>query len=241
MKYQTVVIRYNEDIEWTKYLQHPVIIYNKGEKIFTEHEVVELKNIGMYVASQLYYCIHNYDNLADYTFFVQGNPWDGLLESFNKLSGENINDVRSFEHFYYNIPKNEHASSNYIKQIINAKYVSPPNYNQRHHDYFIKFTHTWQEWIQEIDPKNKINWSEPARFYKNGHITLSKESILSNPKEWYLKILDFLKYDVPIIEWFTESTHNFIFNINNNGLLTNYEHKALDYKNKKLDYDYWLR
>jgi hypothetical protein len=241
MKYQTVIIRYNEDIEWANHLKHPAIIYNKGDDIISKHPVVNLKNIGMFVASQLYHCIDNYDNLADKTFFVQGHPWDGCFEQYNNISN-NKNDVRDFEYFYFDGDPLQHASLNYFLQTLgeNAN-IQPPNYNQRHHDCFIKYTHTWKEWLKEIDPYNKIDLNAPIRFYRNGHITLSKESIRSNPIEWYLKILNYLRYDVPCIEWYTESTHNFIFNINNDGQLEDYGHQAPDYKDKKLDYSFWKK
>jgi hypothetical protein len=240
MKFQTVIIRYNEDITWSEYLTYPAIIYNKGDYVESKHPVVDLKNIGMLVASQLYHCVHNYDNLADWTFFVQGHPWDGVFETHYQLSATK-NDVRDFESFYYSGPSDQHASMNYIQQVIGSKYNQPPNYNQRHHDYFIKYTHTWYEWLKEIDPNNKINWNESVRFYKNGHITLSKESILSNSKEWYLKLLDYWKYDVPCLEWYSESSHNFMFNINNDGHLEDYGHEAPEYKNKELDYSFWRK
>lgn len=241
MKFQTVIIRYNEDIAWAEYLTYPAIIYNKGDYVTSKHPVINLKNIGMFVASQLYHCVDNYDNLADWTFFVQGHPWDGLFESHYQLSGTK-NDVRDFESFYFDIPEGQHVSKNCILRPLNKEsYVQPPNYNQRHHDYFIKYTHTWQEWMSEIDPHNKIDMNRPLRMYKNGHITLSKEAILSNPKEWYLKILDFLKYDVPCIEWYTESVHNFLFNVNNHGQLEDFGHIAPEYKDKQLDYDFWRK
>ena len=240
MKYQTVIIRYNEDVSWSRHLKHPAIIYNKGEAIESKHPVVNLNNVGMYVASQFYHCIDNYDNLADWTFFVQGKPWDGLFESYHQLSGHKA-DVRDLEYFYYSGPPDQHASMNFVLQTIGNGNQQPPNYNQRHHGHFIKYTHTWNEWLKEIDPYNKIDWEKPVRFYKNGHITLSKESILSNPKEWYLKLLDFWKYDVPCLEWYSESSHNFIFNINNDGHLEDYGHQAPEYKNKELDYSFWRR
>ena len=241
MKYQTVIIRYNEDISWAEHLKYPAIVYNKGEDVISKHPVVKLKNIGMYMASQLYHCIDNYDNLADWTFFVQGHPWDGDFEKYNHLSNSR-NDVRDFEYFYYSGPPDQQASLNYfLRTIGDLTYVQPPNYNQRHHDYFVKYTHTWNEWIDEIDPYKKIDLNSQSRFYRNGHITLSKESIRSNTKEWYLKILDYLRYDVPCIEWYAESTHNFIFNINNQGHIEDYGHVAPDYIGKTLDNNFWIR
>ena len=240
MKYQTVIIRYNENVEWAKYLKYPAVIYNKGENLESVHPVVNLKNKGMFVASQLYHCITNYDKLADRTLFIQGNPWDGMFEKYNELSGSK-QDVRDLEYFYFSGPPDQQTSMNFLERTIGSSYNQPPNYNQRHHNCFIKYTHTWQEWLLVIDPNKKIDWSNKVRFYKGGHMTLSKEAILSNPKEWYLMLLDYWKYDVPCLEWYTESSHNFVFNVNNNGHIEDYGHEAKDYIGKELDYSYWKR
>ena len=237
MNNQIVIIRYNEDISWAECLEN-VIIYNKGEKLNTKHKVVNLPNLGMFSASQFFHCIENYDNLADRTLFFPGNPWDGVFEVRNNYTNTPENTIKLINR-YFDFPEGEHASSNYISQLIGDIYNGPPNYNQRHHNYFITYDLMWKEWIDNyIDPLKKINWWKPVRMYKNGHMALSREAIRSNCKEYYIKLMELLPYDVPVTEWSLESTNNFVFNVANNGNIIDLGHNNLNFDNLK-DYRTW--
>lgn len=237
MEFQIVVMRYMEDISWVENLEN-VIIYNKGNAIKTRHKVVNLPNIGMYHASQFYHCIKNYDNLADFTLFIQANPFDGVLET--KLNIENTSaGIDKMLSYYRSIPIGEMSSIPPRQHILHKAYDQPFNWNQRHHDYFITYTHNWQDFLDElIDPTRLINWKLPTRFYKNGHICLKKEAILSNPIEYYIKLMQYWKYDVPCGEWFAESILGLIFNVGNNGKLINLKHSDIDFSNLE-DYEEW--
>ena len=98
MEFQVVVMRYMEDVAWVENLEN-AIIYNKGSKIESIHPVVNLPNIGMYHASQLYHCINNYNNLADMTLFIQANPWDGDLEVDLKIKNSSYGIKKMIEYF----------------------------------------------------------------------------------------------------------------------------------------------
>lgn len=83
-----VVAKYKENIDWVNKLSsHNVIVYNKGIKDNTWK--FNLKNYGKDAETHLYHIINNYNNLADYTAFLQGNPFDHcnnvleLIENFN--------------------------------------------------------------------------------------------------------------------------------------------------------------
>jgi hypothetical protein len=237
MDFQVVVMRYMEDVSWVENLDN-VIIYNKGNQIQSKHKVVNLPNIGMCGATQFYHCIKNYENIADLTLFIQANPWDGELEVSRGFKNT-PEGLRNMIDYYKNIPEGEVASIPARYQIISNGYNQPFNWNQRHHGYFIKYTHTWQEFLEEfIDPKKYINWKLPTRFYRNGHIAVKKEAILSNPKNYYIKLLQYWKYDVPVFEWFAESVVGLMFNVNNNGKLVNLNHDTIDYS-KLDDYTKW--
>lgn len=67
-----VVARYNENLTWLKNIGHNYIVYNKGEKL--KIPCVELPNIGREAHTFLYHVVANYDNLSEYTVFLQGNP-----------------------------------------------------------------------------------------------------------------------------------------------------------------------
>ena len=237
MDFQIVVMRYMEDVSWVENLDN-VIIYNKGDRIQSKHEIVNLPNIGMCGASTFYHCVRNYENIAEQTLFIQANPWDGEIE-VNRGVRNTPEGLRSMIDYYKYIPEGEVASVPARYHVLGNNYHQPFNWNQRHHGYFIKYTHNWQEFIDElIDPKRYINWKLPTRFYRNGHITVKKEAILSNPKNYYIKLLEYWKYDVPCLEWYAESVLGLMFNIGNNGKLVNLNHDIIDYS-KLDDYTKW--
>lgn len=76
-----VIARYNEDINWTRYLQGKVIIYNKGKddldlKNFRDNvELKKLDNVGREGHTYLYHIIENYDTINDRVTFLQGDPF----------------------------------------------------------------------------------------------------------------------------------------------------------------------
>lgn len=227
-----------EDTSWLECIDENIIIYNKGEKINSKHKVINLPNIGMAGCTKLFHCIENYNNLADTTLFIQANPWDGDFELKYNFKNNEV-DARKLINFFKNIPDGELISNNNFWQQIGTKYDCPSNYNQRHHNCFITYTHSWKEFIQEyIDPFNRIDWNN-IRFYRNGHFSIKKEAILSNPIEYYIKLIDLWKYDVPATEWYAESCLNFFFNVGNDGKFINLGHEKLDFSNIQ-DYKSWM-
>ena len=90
MKINIVVARYNENIEWTKQFPN-VIIYNKGNKLKDDINNICLNNVGREGHTYYKYICDNYDNLEDYTIFLQGRPFDhspNIIFNLNKY----IND-----------------------------------------------------------------------------------------------------------------------------------------------------
>jgi hypothetical protein len=73
MNYQFVVARYGESIEWTRGLPHPVLIYNKG--IFDIEGAERLPNIGFEAQTFLHHFADRYDDLAEVTICLQGDPF----------------------------------------------------------------------------------------------------------------------------------------------------------------------
>jgi hypothetical protein len=80
-----VVARYNEDVTWSS--RYPCVIYNKGTPIPNS---IELPNIGREAHTYLYHILQNYNELDDYTAFLQGNPFDhspNLFKHLDRFSG----------------------------------------------------------------------------------------------------------------------------------------------------------
>ena len=114
MNVEIVVAKYNEDISWTKNLKYKVTIYNKDENDnhFFENN---LPNYGKDAHTHLYHIINNWENLADYTIFLQGNPFDHNCQNCVNL----INECRFEKDFYPIGPTYERDNYGCIQQAIN--------------------------------------------------------------------------------------------------------------------------
>jgi hypothetical protein len=82
-----VVARYNEDIKWTTMLKGDfnLIVYDKGQGHMTpgqSHLTLghPLQNVGREAHTYLHHIVSNWDNLAEYTLFLQGWPFDHLVK-----------------------------------------------------------------------------------------------------------------------------------------------------------------
>jgi Protein of unknown function (DUF3431) len=74
MTVEIVIAKYKEDVSWTQRLTQHYTIYDKSnDPIFYSYR---LPNIGREPHTYLYHIIKNYDNLADITVFLQGDPVD---------------------------------------------------------------------------------------------------------------------------------------------------------------------
>ena len=99
-----VVARYNEHLEWTKNFSN-VIVYNKGNPLSDDFNEKYLNNVGRESHTYYKHIYDNYDNLADYTIFLQGNPFDhspNIISNLNKYVN-NTNLSIDFEFLSENI------------------------------------------------------------------------------------------------------------------------------------------
>lgn len=239
MNNEIVIVRYHEELEWTKFLKTKTTIYNKGKKIQSNHKIINVPNLGMGIGLYLYHIVENYDNLADITLFIQGWPFDGEFEQSIGFTSPSENIVDAIEEFYFTLLDEHFASYNCFMMPIKDIFYCPPNYNQRTHKCFIYHSMNWSEWLQILDPAKILDFKEPHRYYRNNHISLRKEAIKSNSKEYYIMLLEHCKYLDPLLEWFAESSIAQIFNIADDGSLINLRHDLVDVDNLK-DYKTWM-
>lgn len=73
---KVIIARYKEDIAWTRDLGYDFVIYDKGGDL--RDNAIYLDNIGREAHTYLTHIITQYDNLAEFNVFVQGNPFDHL-------------------------------------------------------------------------------------------------------------------------------------------------------------------
>jgi hypothetical protein len=90
MKTQIVIARYNENIEWIKFLNpalFDVIIYNKGDKLNETFDckIINLDNVGRESHTYLHHIISNYENLPEKIIFTQAHPFDHVNNLFENI------------------------------------------------------------------------------------------------------------------------------------------------------------
>lgn len=158
-----VVARYNEDLNWLKKVPWDYIVYNKGNNLpkWVKNEI-KLQNIGREAHSYLTYIIDNYDNLPDYTIFVQGNPFDHSQELIKKI--ENFDEKAGF------FPLSD--------RICVDKNGDPGEFERRIF-----------ESVQKIFLKNDI---KVFKFPMGAQFIVSKKAILFHTKTVYQKTRNFM-------------------------------------------------
>ena len=65
-----VISRYKEDLGWEE--SYTNVVYNKGVSL---PNTITLPNVGREGHTYIYHILSNYENLDDYTVFLQGNPF----------------------------------------------------------------------------------------------------------------------------------------------------------------------
>lgn len=160
-----VVARYKEDINWLKDIHHKTYLYNKGE----DEVGIKLDNVGREAHTFLYHIVNNYDDLEDFTIFLQGNPFDHGLKTSN-----DINNIKIESEF---IPLNGLISGckYYESKGTIPSFCEEHNIDTKHTD-IVTFTPGAQFAVS----REKIK-KHPKEFYEKLLKTLSNNG--SNPEE----------------------------------------------------------
>ncbi len=165
-----VVSRYNENLDWLKDLPWNYVIYNKGEDNLPEwiKNIIKLPNIGREAHTYLTYIIDNYENLPDYSLFVQGNPFDHATEIMKK-----INDFVGGDDFYT------------LTDRIPTCHTSVENVDQNRYSlsHFVAI-------VAESAKKIFLKDMHSFEYAAGAEFILSKKAIHFHTKNTYQKIMD---------------------------------------------------
>jgi hypothetical protein len=212
---EIVVAAYDRDLGWLKTINSDVkqTIYRKGVKTDNPNEIFIEPNLGRCVHSFFNHIYINYDNLADYTFFVQDYPfdhWGNLIEIINDdldlLSQKASLTIGGYYGFHNNTLGTAWIMSK-SKQFNNGFVLScqsdgkPQDNNSK-----IDVDKYWNILFDEPKPNE-------YEFMPGGHFAITKTQIHLRSKELYKKIIDLLIEDVTS-PWMIERLECYIFNLN---------------------------
>jgi hypothetical protein len=169
-----VIAKYKEDVSWSnQFKTSRVIIYDKSGE---DNGFVNLPNFGRESHTYLTHIINNYDNLPDYTCFLQGNPFDHLsvnIEDIERIVLSNFIDLSKIR-----VDCNLH----YCSHLMNWENEVLPLYDT----------------YQRIFKREYNNFT--FFFGAGAQFIVSKETILRNTKEVYQNALDTVKESISPIE-----------------------------------------
>ena len=183
---QIVVARYYEDISWTNQFEN-VVIYNKGARLNLKNEI-PLVNVGREPHTYYKHICDNYDNLADYTVFLQGNPFDHSPNIIERL--KNLSDFKSDFEFL-------------------SEWIITDTLEKQSAFYYLcrNLINTYKRIFgSPHEPGQLFTFGAGAQFI------VSKECILKNPKCFYENIVEILNYHAcPMEAYDLERLHKYIF------------------------------
>jgi hypothetical protein len=192
MSFSIIVARYNENVEWTKQFPN-VIIYNKGSKLDNNYNEVFLNNVGREGHTYYKYICDNYENLAEYTIFLQGNPFDqspNIIYNLNNLTNYINNNELSID-FEFLSEQIHHSSLD----LECSRYWQCKNIHKN-----------WER-VFGVNIDN-----QECVFGAGAQFIVSKKKILKNTKEFYENIMKMLDYDIDPLEGYDiERFHKYIF------------------------------
>ena len=89
-----VVSRFDENLEWCKPYASMCIVYNKGEPLINNCglKIRHLPNVGRESHTYLNHIINNWDNLNEYTLFLQGGSIGHGQEQSHMFAGITVDD-----------------------------------------------------------------------------------------------------------------------------------------------------
>lgn len=171
MNLRFVIARYQENVDWANGLSH-CIIYNKGNDTpNTRHPSITLPNVGREGHTYLHHIISNYDQLDDYTGFLQGHPFD------------HAPDIEQRINLFMNAPVPFYIFNRFIHNVNLCYDFSDPNL----HALLIQT-------YEKVFGTRKV--CHPFQFGAGAQFIVSRDVIRSRPKEFYENIMKLMDHDI---------------------------------------------
>lgn len=218
MKKEIVISAYDKPLDWIKKINSEIkiSIYRKGDFLpLSDNEIKIEPNKGRCVHTFFNHIYSRYDDLADYTFFVQDYPfdhWGNLLEILNsdiseihKNASLTIDGYYGFHNNFLGTAWQMHPSEQFkngcVISCLSNGYPQDTNPNINVDKYWkILFSNT-----QDVP--------RCYEFIPGGHFVIKKEQVKIRSKEFYYKIINLLLNDENS-PWMIERLECYIFNKN---------------------------
>ena len=213
MRKEIVIASYDKPLDWLNTINGEVkkTIYRKGDILeLKENEIEVTPNVGRCVHTFFNHIVNNYNNLSDYTFFVQDYPfdhWGNLVDIINNDVSEIPKNASLIIGGYYgfhnntlgtawSLFKSNHFSGGHV--LVCQGNGHPQDLNPN-----INVDRVWDQLFDHKKPNN-------YEFMPGGHFVITKEQIKNRSLQFYQKIVDLLESD-ETMPWNIERLECYIF------------------------------
>ena len=173
MAYTLVISKYNENIEWLKKM-HPcnrIFLYDKSDA--PVNGSIPLKNIGRESSTYIHHILTHYNNLPNFTIFLQGDPFDHMDKNIN---------ANNFQELIDKIIREEELQSN-IKTL--------PLFTPLHSELLSDYPTLLKKEYLELIIKKKA--PQCFEFAAGAQYIVPREKILQHPIDFYQKLYRMLE------------------------------------------------
>ena len=188
------VSRFNQDVNWVQEYAPSMILYDRSDEPIPGSIIVP--NLGTDIADKLHFIISNYNNLPPVMIYTKANL-------FKYITKEEFDLVKDNSFFTPLLTKNHKeikydGTEEYVKRHGTDKDVS---YYQN--GIYWEINNLWylNEYPCKHDPKEVmqtlgIDKLEYVPFAPGSNYILTAQDILKHPREFYIKLLNYLTWAV---------------------------------------------
>lgn len=195
-QFNIVITRFNEDLAWTRGLEHLCTVYNKGSHFDFGGEVINVPNNGVGCETLLRHIRDRYWKLADRTFFCQATLCDRVDQPLYPLTEYMKCPVDSV--FGYKEELNDIPKSRYLFRISNesCRSVGDLNFGQWRRLIGLPYKPAYESWV-------KGDW-----------IAVGREHVWKRPLDFYRRLYEICEFERGILVeecWFLERSFYTVF------------------------------
>jgi dTDP-4-dehydrorhamnose reductase len=198
-----IISKYKKNIKWSEQFKdkHRVFIYDKSDE---DNSHIKLPNIGREPHTFLHHIIKHYDDLSDFSCFLQDNPFD-------HMSDRNVNKNKILKDFSFIDDFDKNLDFYPIGNHTVTWDLNGPDF-------------PWLEIKKLFFDKYLIKSPNNVQFVSGCQFIVKKEAIRLRTKDFYIKLIkEFDRTDIPPINleyginkfpWIMETIWGYIFDGN---------------------------
>jgi hypothetical protein len=209
---EVVIAGYDKPLDWIKDFNSDIkiTIYRKGDVMSYENEIFLPNNVGRDVHTFFNHIVTKYDELSDYTFFVQDYPfdhWENLISIINDHEATFTEKATLTFGGYYGF---------HFNSVGTMWGMLPTSHFEKGNMIWCHSNGYPQDSVNNVDVDSywDILFESPKpgiyEFIPGGHFGITKQQVHFRSKEFYSKIVELLEID-HFAPWRIERLEGYIF------------------------------